>query len=248
MSTQTLVDKVYRLQLALVRRINDVHIFVQQSIPLLEEARKELEGSIHTKDHRYYVPAVGRTKLANRTDEELKEIYDRFISSELYENLIVTAVSQFESFLFTTLKLIISTYPQKLTRNVRGVEISRTVTLEVLLGVNTLEEVLDTIIDKRLIEVSRASPRDYLEYLGNIASIDTSDPAFLDYIEIKAARDLIVHNSCVVNNIYLAKVGKKKRGKVGEKLDIDADYFNHCIATLKRIAGIVKRDVEKNFA
>jgi len=248
MKKQTLADKVYRLQLDFVRKINDTHIFVQQALPLLGYAKENLEKPDNQEDRRYYVPSTKKGKFANRTDEELKSIYDRFIRRELYENLIVGAVSQFESFLFDVLRVIISTYPQKLTRNIQGVDTLKTIPISILLESENLDNALSEVIERRLNDVSYAKPKDYLEYFGNITTVDTTDPAFMDYIEIKAARDLVIHNSGVINDVYLGKVGKKKRGELNQKIEIDSEYFNHCVATMKRISGIIKRDTEKSFS
>jgi len=247
MANISLSRQVYDLHLAFVRKINDVHIFVQQAIPLLREARDTYESSSHNKDRRYYVPSIGKTKFARRTDKELKLVYERFITGELYENLIVTAISQFESMLFEVLGLIIRSYPQKLTLNVQGIQVERNVPIELLLQSDNLEKLLAEVIRRKITAIAYASPKAYLEYLNNVAGIKTSDPAFLDYIEIKATRDVIIHNAGVINNVYLQKTGDKSRGKIGDKLVIDSDYFDHCIATLKRISGIIHRDVENNF-
>jgi len=242
-----LARKVFSLQVRIVGKLNDVHIFIQQAVPLLEAGRSKFEVSTHKKNRRYYVPVVGRTKFARRKDKEVKAIYDRFITRELYENLIVTAVSQFESFVFDVLRLIITEYPQKLTLSIKGVETNREVPLEVLLRSDNLKDVINEVIDKRLNTISYAPPKAYLEYLSHIVGVETTDPAFLNFIEIKATRDLIVHNSCIINEVYLSKVGDRKRGEIGETVIIDASYFDHCIATLKRVSGIIKREVEKNF-
>jgi hypothetical protein len=247
MNDLPLARKVYRLHTAFVRKVNDVHIFVQQSFPLLEEARSNYEASTHKKDRRYYVPTVGRKKFARRKDKELKEIYDRFLSRELFENLIVTAVSHFESFLFAVLQLVLLAYPKKLTLNVRGMDIKKEIPLDILLDTDNREDALREVIERQLNSLSYATPKAYLEYLNSITGVDTSDPAFLDYIEIKAARDVIIHNSGIINDVYLSKVGDKKRGEVGDGLVVDNQYFNHCIATLKRLSGIIRRDVDKQF-
>lgn len=247
MGNISLSKQVYKLHLAFVRKINDVHIFVTQAIPLLEEARNAYENSQHEKDRRYYVPSIGRTKFARRTDKELKNIYERFITGEFYESFIVTAISQFESMLFEVLRLVIYAYPQKLTINIQGIQAERNVPIEVLLQSDTLENALAEVIRRRINAVSYAAPKAYLEYLNSVAGITISDPAFLDYIEIKAARDVIIHNAGVVNDVYLQKAGNNSRGLINDKLEIDFDYFNHCIATLKRVSGIIQRDIEKNF-
>ncbi|HJR09002.1 MAG TPA: hypothetical protein VJ842_17215 [Pyrinomonadaceae bacterium] len=64
---------------------------------------------------------------------------------------------------------------------------------------------------------------------------------------MKATRDLLIHNSGVINDVYLSKVEAKKRGERGERILINAGYFDHCISTLKRLSGIVKRDIEIAF-
>ncbi|MFH1636232.1 MAG: hypothetical protein ABIG63_19765, partial [Chloroflexota bacterium] len=149
--------------------------------------------------------------------------------------------------LFEALGLVIRAYPQKLTLNVQGIQAERNVPIEVLLQSDNLENVLTEVIRRRISAVSYASPKAYLEYLNNVAGIKTSDPAFLNYLEIKAARDVIVHNAGIINDVYIQKAGDKSRGNIGDRLVIDSDYFDHCVATLKRVSGIIQRDVEKNF-
>ena len=99
MARRTLALRIASLQHAFVREANDMHIFLEQALPLLEEAKEEYGASKHRKDRRYYVPAIGRTKFARRKDSELKKIYDRFITCSLYETFLVMGVSRFESFL-----------------------------------------------------------------------------------------------------------------------------------------------------
>jgi hypothetical protein len=242
-----LARKIYRLHTSFVRKMNDVHIFIQQSFPLLEKAQSNYETSTHKKDRRYYVPSVGHKKFARRKDKELKEIYDRFLSRELFENLIVTSVSHFEAFLFAVLRLILLAYPKKLTLNIQGMEIKKEIPLEILLNTDDREEALRKVIERHLISLSYATPKAYLECLNKISGIDTSDPVFEDYLEIKSTRDVIIHNSGIINDVYLSKAGNKKRGKIGEQLEIDDQYFNRCIATLKRLSGIIRRDIDRSF-
>ncbi|MCL4559794.1 MAG: hypothetical protein M1281_04155 [Chloroflexi bacterium] len=249
MARSLIAIQVNRLHLAFLNRIDDTHIFAQQSIPLLETYQGELTDSNSKEHHRYIVPKVkSRGGIPQkRSDRDLKEIYDRFIRRELYENFIVTAVSQFESYLFEVLRIVITVYPQKLALNIKGTESKRDIPLEFLLNAKSLSEVITQIVDRRLNELSYASPKEYLEYLGKIIGIDNTDPAFLDYIEIKATRDLVIHNSGIINQIYLSKVGDKKRGVTGQSIMIDAGYFDHCMATLKRLSGIIQRDITESF-
>jgi hypothetical protein len=89
-----------------------------------------------------------------RKPHEVKQIYSRFMDRELYENFIVSAISQLESFLFDTLRLVLMAYPQKLKINVKGLEIDRSVPLDALLGKNDLEAVLEEIVESRIVSIS----------------------------------------------------------------------------------------------
>ncbi len=242
-----LESRVYRLHVNNVRRLNDTHIFARQSIPVLEEVRDEYLQSRSKRDKKYYVPYKGRSKFAKRTDAELKKIFDKYIDSELYANLIIASVSQFESFLADVLSHVIFCYPQKLSTNVKGISISKDVPLEFLVGSKSISEALEKEIDRRINEVFHASPALYFAYFKEIMGVDTTDEVFEDYIEIKATRDLLVHNTGRINQIYLTKAGEKARGKSGDSLEIHEEYFEHCIAVMKRVSGIVQRDIEDKF-
>jgi hypothetical protein len=170
MSNPAFAKRVYRLQVLLVRELNDAHIFLEQCQPALTEVRREFEASQSKSKRRYYVPFEGRTKFAKRTDEQLKGIYDRYISIGLFEAFLVSS----------------------------------------LIGV-------------------------------------ADGPSFLDYYEIAATRDLLVHNSCVVNDLYVEKAGAKVRGAVGERLIVDKTYFYGALGKMKRVSGAIKRDVERKY-
>jgi len=237
------------MHIALVRRVNDTHIFASQALQVLQDAKT---GNLSVsrkdgRDKRYDVPSVKKGKFAKRKPHEVKNIYSRFLDRELYENFIVSAISQLESFMFEALRLILVAYPHKLKINVKGLEIERTVSLDALLGKHNLNDVLAEIIESRIISISYANPKTYLQFIGKLAEIDVEDKAFEDYLEIKATRDLLIHNSGISNAIYCAKSGAKARAEVGQLIPIDQGYFDHCVATIKRISGIVSRDVAKAF-
>jgi len=257
---KSLAYQIYRLQLRVVRELNDVHIFVQQALPLLQAAKQHYESSGHMEDREYFVPAVRKdkknpagvprlyTKAAMRTDNELKELYDRFISRELMNNLLVATVSKFESFLFEVLYLVMTKYPKKVSLSLKGVEAPKSVPLEVLLDANDLKAALDQVIRARLHAVSYAGPKEYLEFFSKTTGVPVDDQAFPRYVELKATRDLLVHADGIVNDIYLSKADTHVRGKVGELIPIDIKYFEHALAAMKRVAGVIKRETENTFS
>jgi hypothetical protein len=243
----SLAEPVHELQQKLVRSVNDTHIFVQQALRLLSQAKERYEKSDDPDDKPYTAPSLKKGKVAKRNDEELREIYDRYIATDLYNNLLVAMVSQCESFLFDVLRLVLRAYPKKLTITNQGAEIKKSIDISLVLDAVDIEFVRNAIIEQRLHSVSYAKPADYLQLLNTIAQISTDDDAFAAYIEIKATRDIIAHNAGIANATYKEKVGDKARADDGHPLPMNTAYFDQCVVTIKRVAGIVDHDIKKHF-
>ncbi len=103
------------------------------------------------------------------------------------------------------------------------------------------------MIERHLTSVMYGKPDAYLRYASELCGIDISDVVFQDYIEIKATRDLLVHNDSEINSVYIEKVGTKARGKLGDPINVDVDYFAHCVGVFTRISGIIERDTGRKF-
>jgi hypothetical protein len=84
-----------------------------------------------------------------------------------------------------------------------------------------------------------------MAYLSKLVDVK-DDPSFLDYYELAATRDLVVHNGCVINHLYLEKAGPKARGASGERVIVDKAYLYGALAKMKKVSGAIKRDVERN--
>lgn len=244
----SVAEKIRKAQVAVVRRLNDYHIFLDQAIPVLAMAHNEYKRSASLTDRRYFVPSRTRRSVAKRTDAELKAIYDGFLNRDLFATTLIAAVSLLESFLFDSLGAVLRAYPRKLALTPRGEQGDRQVPLSVVVEAADLADVINAMVARRLQTASYVSPREYLTYLHVVAGVDTRDPAFDAYIEVKASRDLVVHNAGYVNESYLSKVGDSARGGLGDLLPIDQAYFDRSIAVLKRVATIVQRETWRTFA
>ena len=237
--------KIYKLHINIVKELNNSHIFIQKTreIMSLEVNRLEPNGD----DRAYNVPVRKDTlftKEAFRTDKELKGILNGIIDRELFENFIVTNVSRFENYLFMTLKEIIIKYPQKLSVNINGIKPYKSIPLDFITSSQTYDEVLSKVISDRIISVSYATPQQYLQFFQEVTGCSTQFIEFQDYIEIKATRDLLIHNDKIINDIYLDKVGDRRRGDLNQIIPIDSDYFDFTIATMKRVSGIIRRELD----
>lgn len=246
MPNEALARRIYSLQNKIVRDLNDAHIFLEQVEPLLTEAKAEFENSKSKSDRGYYVPSVDRRKFAKRTDHELKEIYNHFSSNGLYEAFLVTAVSQFESFLGDVLLTFLNHYPLRIAEVVQGIPACPSISPRDLVAAPDKDQLVQKVLSDHVANVFRQRPSLYMAYTVKLLSVK-NDPSFTDYYEVAATRDLVVHNNRMVNALYVDKAGNKARGAIGAKVPVDKEYYCGALATLKKVSGAIKRDIEKKY-
>lgn len=226
-----------------------MYIFVQQAIGALEAVKTRYNGADRRggKDKRYYVPASGRTKFAQRTDAELIAIYERYSAQGLYETFLVSGVSVFESFLGDILRYVFEEYPSSITRKYPEIPACTAIPVDLVLKGTSKDQIVRELIDRHVTGVFYARPQAYVGYVCQLTGTAGDDPVFADYIEIKATRDLLVHGDASINQTYLDKARGKARGSVGETARVDCAYFNHYVRTVTRISGIFERDSNHKF-
>jgi hypothetical protein len=69
------------------------------------------------------------------------------------------------------------------------------------------------------------------------------------FAEVKATRDLYVHNNGKVNDQYLRKAGKKARSKdLNGKIPIDLDYINSASELAKAFISAIEDEITKKYS
>lgn len=246
MTNQVFARRIYSLQNAIVWELNDAHIFLEQALAPLLEAKTKYENSGAKKDRRYYVPSVNRTKFAKRTDKELRDIYDHYISTGLFEAFLVNSLSRFEGFLADVLLAFFSHYPLRITERVQGIPACPDIAIKDLLTAPDKHQLEQRVFSEHLSNVFRQRPSAYMACVSTMLGVK-EEPLFADYYEISATRDLVVHNSRLINQLYLDKAGPKVRGALGQTIAVDKAYLYEALAKMKKISGVIKRDVEKAY-
>jgi hypothetical protein len=110
-----------------------------------------------------------------------------------------------------------------------------------------MEELLDELIDQRVQAIFHADPKEYCVYFNAISELGITQEQFGNFFEIKATRDLIVHNSLRVNDLYLKKAGSLNRGDHGDKLKIDKVYFDECVSHLKTLSSAIEKNTQSKY-
>ena len=155
----------------------------------------------------------------NYKKEELIAKYAFLSNNQLSINGIYQLVTIVEAMLGDITRVIILKYPKKLGNK-------RKISSEVLLSASSIAEIHHHTINTILNELSYKSPKDFVESIKDLISINFLEcPAFHKYIEVKATRDIYIHNRGVANEIYYTKAGSHTRVKPGQNLPVDTIYF-----------------------
>ena len=244
MSDPRLVKKIYTFHLALYRELNDVHIFLSHTLPLLVETSERYASMNGTEDKSFRVPnRQGKKGLAKRTPKEVSTLFERFATRDLHANLLVACVSRLESLLNDVLRAFLTKYPAKLSIGLKGGDSSKSVAISVVIEADDITDVLGSIADSRLQGVFYAEPKEYLGYFESVCGVKLPEKSFLEFVEIKATRDLVIHNNGLANDLYVRKAGSLARAKTGQPVSIDEAYFGSAISTMKGISSEIDKQV-----
>jgi hypothetical protein len=249
-SNRTTYEGIYRRHIRLFRELNDLHIFASRTSPLLKAAADEHKGEFIDPDEdiELSVPGKhGRPAIARRNSTEVSALLKRFANEELYANLLVTAVSRFEFYLADVLGEFLRRAPERLLRGPKGGDSGKPVPLQMVVAADDLEDLFGELIEQRIQSIFYAEPKEYCAYFNAISELEIADSLFEQFFEIKATRDLIVHNSLLVNDLYTKKSGALARGGPGERLKVKKDYFEASLSAMKKLSGTIeKRSREKH--
>ena len=85
--------------------------------------------------------------------------------------------------------------------------------------------IVQRIIDAHVGSLTYKSPHDWFEQINAMVALGA--PAAVDVYrlaELKATRDIFVHNRGIVNETYLRKAGASARAAAGQPLDLPDAY------------------------
>ena len=164
------------------------------------------------------------------TEKELPDRIQAYMSGFLAISTFQQYVSLFEDFVFGLLRVWLLSYPFRLER--------KQVPMSIVLTATHLDDVKLGAVNRELHELGYKKVRDWFAYLEDMAKLGcpTSDE-IESLAEIKATRDIFVHNRGVVSTIYEEKAGSKKRGNVGDRLDLTRSYHRRSWSLIRRVVS-----------
>jgi len=151
--------------------------------------------------------------------EDLISRYEYLCTSQLPINGVYQLVTITEVLLVTILRDILLEFPSKIPSK-------RKIDVELVLESISLDDAKNLIINSIINELNYKSPRDFAEEFEKYTGVKLLEqPAFHKYIELKATRDVYIHNSGVATSIYTNKAGTLSRVQIGEFLPVTVQYF-----------------------
>ena len=163
--------------------------------------------------------------------------YETFFASHLMINL----VSEVEHFLGSAVSAVLRMYPEKMG--------AQTFKLADIISAGSTDELVDRAARAVLNEMMYEKPAAYITRLSSILSIDAIPLAddWRGFVELKARRDVGVHNNWFVNEIYLRKLkeaGVETALNIGDRVIPDFRYMNwatdmcqHLVETTANLLG-----------
>ena len=193
------------------------------------------------------VPSTkGVTIRQERRKSTVVEMLKKTLRTDLFASSLSSCISTFEVFLQEVVFLVLQNKPKKLLIEKSD---KTPVSLEMLINASSKEEVIDKVILNKIITLFYASPKDYFNKLKAYLEIKIDEDLFYSFIEMKATRDLIVHNDSRVNQVYVEKCGSYARTKNTKQIiPCNKTYYESCVSVLKRlIKSIYEQTAKKQF-
>lgn len=126
-------------------------------------------------------------------------------------------VGVFESFLFDLLECWLVNYPKSMG--------NKQLDFKTVLDASSRDEIILRMVQKELNELKYKRPVDWFNYLNDRVNLGCPSVTEVEQIsEIKAARDVLVHNRGIIGKEYVSKAGHLARYELGKQIEIPTSY------------------------
>jgi len=173
------------------------------------------------------------------TKQELTDWYSHLGLNKLPIDSIFQLVTIMETLMNDVLKSILIEYPNKIPSK-------KKIDVACVLSSNSIEQAKLIIVEGILNEIAYKSPKDYAGEFENYTGVNLlENPVFHKYIELKATRDIHIHNGGIANDIYLGKAGVSARVKSGQYLPVTIQYFLSSYEQCLQLNEILENELDK---
>jgi hypothetical protein len=216
-----LADEIESLRLqtlSALKESHDYYTYTKRAWRLLdevvEEGRKFTFRNLATKTSLNEERLLGRLQL--------------YVTDYLIPFTFQHFVLLFENFFFELLRHWLAAYPASLSK--------RQVEMGAVLKATDKSAIVLTVVDKELNELKYDRPADWFAYLERLTNLGCPTADEIEQLaEIKASRDILVHNNGIANATYVSKAGTRARYRDGEKMEIPEQYHRASWETINKV-------------
>jgi hypothetical protein len=154
----------------------------------------------------------------------------------------VYLIALFDAFLADVFTEVVRVHPGILKSSKKQISYDR------LLEFGSFEALVEFIASREINEVSYKSIKDQAEYYRDRFGVALEESGVLvsELVELRATRNLLIHNNGLVNHIYLEQLASSTY-KLGDEVQVDASYFDQAVKSLDEVASfITRRLIEKH--
>jgi len=163
----------------------------------------------------------------------------------LYRNSLISLISAVESFLSQIIYAYFDNVPSKISDK------DKVFSFDDLNNFNSVEDARTYLIEKKIDKLMRESFTDWVNFFRTKADLSMSylDPYMDTLVETCERRNLLVHNSGIVNTIYLSKVATslRKGKKKGNKLHLSRKYLDERIDYFEKYSLLIAAELWKKL-
>ena len=163
-------------------------------------------------------------------EQKLSSLAQGYVTNYLTSATFQHFISLFDDFVFDFLRVWLTEYP--------GILCKMQLEFGSVLESADKKEIIRNIILKKLNDVAYEGIEKRFKYLEEIAKLGCPNRDCLEKLaEIKASRDVLVHNKGIANFIYVKKSGERARFKDGQTLEIPDYYHRESWQLIKKIVS-----------
>jgi len=203
------------------------------------------ESDLESEEERdWYIITLDQQQL-RRFNKEMRK---HRVIVEHYPNMLmdmafIYLVSLFDAYMVDIFAAVLNLRPETLKSS------SKTLSYDKIIDLMRDNKIISYLVQREINEISYGSILEQNKYYQSRFNINLEGSGVgIDLLsEIKARRNIIVHNNGVVNAIYLQSV-KNPVYKEGDRVDISVDYWNDSFTNLDIVAKYIKVSIINKFA
>lgn len=170
--------------------------------------------------------ATGSTVVSDELPRLAQEYVTGYLASATFQHF----VSLFEDFVSGFLLAWLSAYPRSLEK--------RQLAFETVLDSTDKTEIIRAVVRKELIEITYKRVDEWFKYLDKIVHLGCPDEDQIKQLaEIKASRNVLVHNKGIVDAKYVEKSMGRARYQDDDMLEIPEQYHRDSWELIKQVVN-----------